>query len=133
MTSSEKSKSNREIGAENLSKLQQWLDAADVIPERRGNVNISAIALATGLDRQVLYRDEAKEAIRGAVAKKGLGMPAQQRAPGGEALPAWATQRIKALEEQLVLVKAEAHDLRARLRRYEHLEQHMAETGVLPR
>jgi hypothetical protein len=126
-------KSNRDIGAENLSKLQAWLDAADVIPERGGRANISAIAVAAGLDRQVLYRDEAKEAIREAVESKGLGMPAQQRGPGGDIVPVWATQRIKDLEEQLAVVKAEVRDLRERLLRYAHLEQHMTETGMLPR
>lgn len=133
MTTPEKLKSNREIGEENLVRLQAWLDSAEVIPERGGKANISAIAAATGLDRQVLYRDEAKEAIRGAVEKKGLGMPAQQRSPGGDAVPMWATQRIKDLEEQLALVKAEARDLREQLRRYAQLEQHMTETGMLPR
>jgi len=133
MTLNEKRKSNREIAEENLAKLRAWLDAADVIPERGGNANISAIALAAGVDRQVLYRDEAQAAIHAAVEKKGLGMPEQQRGPGGDTIPMWATQRIKDLEEQLALTRAEVRDLRERLRRYEHLEQHMTATGLLPR
>ena len=133
MTTLENPKSNRDIGAQNLAKLQAWLDAADVIPERRGSANISAIAVAAEVDRQVLYRDEARAMIEAAVKGKGLGMPKQQRGPGGDTVPTWATERIKHLEEQLALAKAEARDLRERLRRYEHLEQHMTETGMLPR
>ena len=126
-------KSNQQVGAESLERLRTWLDAATVIPDRNGKANVSAIAVAAGLDRQVLYRPEAQTMIREAVAAKGLGMPEQQRGPGGDALPAWATQRIKDLEEQLAVAKAEAHDLRARLRRYDHLEQHLTATGLLAR
>ena len=126
-------KSNQQIGAESLEQLRAWLDAAAVIPDRKGKANVAAIAVAAGLDRQVLYRPEAQAMIREAVAEKGLGMPEQQRGPGGDAVPAWATQRIKDLEEQLAIAKAEVHDLRARLRRFEHLDQHLAATGLLAR
>lgn len=125
--------SNKVKGDANLETLRGWLDAAERVPERNGAANISAIAIASGVDRQVLYRPEARRLIADAVAAKGLGMPDQQRAPGHEAVPGWATQRIKHLEEQLAVAKAETHDLRARLRRYEHLEAHMTATGMLPR
>lgn len=129
----QKAKSKTEIGADNLAKLQRWLDAASAIPERGGKVNMSGLAFAAGLDRQVLYRPEAQSLIEAAVERVGLAMPEQPRGPGGDAAPAWATQRIKDLEEQLAVAKAEAHDLRARLRRYEHLERHLADTGLLAR
>ena len=124
-------KSNAEIAAESLARLREWLDQTSAIPERGGKANISAISLASGVDRQVLYRDEAKAMIADAVARVGLGMPEQHRGPGPAAVPAWATQRIKDLEEQLAVAKAEARDLRARLRCFEHLERHVTE--MLPR
>jgi len=133
MTLSDKRKSNREIAEENLAKLQTWLANAAIVPERGGKANISAIALAAGVDRQVLYRDEAQALISAAVTEKGLGMPQQQRGPGGDTVPPWATQRIKDLEEQLAVVKAEVRALRDRVRCFEHLEQHMTTTGILPR
>lgn len=127
-------KSNREVGAENLETLRRWLERAEGIPERHGSANISAIAVAAGLDRQVLYRPAAREMIAKAVAEKGLGMPDQERADGAEGEDlARANRRIHELEQQLAAAKAELHDLRRRLRRYEHLEIHLAETGMLPR
>lgn len=130
-------KSNAQIGAENLERLAAWLDAAAHIPERvvagRHEANVSAIAVAAEVDRQVCYRPEARELIRRAVERKGLGMPEQSRAPGGDAVPAWAAQRIKHLEEQVAVARAENADLRVRLRRFEHLARHMAETGMLAR
>ena len=125
--------SNAEKGADNLAKLQAWLDSASVIPERAGAANISAIAVAAGLDRQVLYRPEARAMIAQAVDRVGLGMPDQHLGPAADAVPAWATQRIKSLEERLTVAKAEARDLREKLRRYEHLERHLGDSGMLPR
>lgn len=129
----EKGESNAEKSARYFAHLTGWLAAASVIPGRGGRVNISALEVATGIPRQVLYRDEFQAEIQKAAASLGLGMPEQQRAPGAEAVPAWAKQRIKDLEEQVAVLKAEAHDLRARLRRYEHLERHLGETGLLAR
>lgn len=132
-TDSTSKKSNQQIGAEHLARLAQYLEHAERVPERHGKANISAIAVGAGLDRQVLYRDEAQALIREAVTRKGLGMPDQQRAPGGEAVPAWAAQRIKDLEEQVAVLRAEAADLRGQLHRYAHLERHLETTGMLAR
>lgn len=135
-TTQSEAPSNAQLRRENLAKLERYLAGVECVPERRGEANLSAIAAAAQVRRTWLYDDEPKTMIRAAVEAKGLGMPHQQhqqRAPGGEAVPAWATQRIKTLEEQLAVAKAEARDLRDRLRRYEHLERHMAETGRLAR
>jgi hypothetical protein len=126
-------KSNEKLRQENLAKLQQYLAGVERVPERRSEANLSAIAAAANVRRAWLYDDEPNAIIRAAVAAKGLGMPQQQRAPGGDSVPALAAQRIKSLEEQLAVIMAETRDLRARLRRYEHLEQHMTETGRLAR
>lgn len=125
-------KSNKQVGDENLARLAAWLDAAPAIPDRNGKANISAIALASGVDRQVLYRPPAQELIATAVAAKGLGMP-QQRAAVGEELPPWAKQQIHQMEQRLATLYAELADLRKRIARYEHLERHMTQTGILPR
>lgn len=124
--------SNREKGAESLRRLATWLAAAPSIPERNGKANISAIAVATGLDRQVLYRDEAREMIRAAVAEKGLGMPDLVRTKGEE-ISAKAQRRIHQLEQQLANARAEVAGLRERLQAYEHIEAQMLRSGLLPR
>ena len=126
-------RSNRQKGEANLTRLEQYLESTSSIPERCGKANISVIAEQSGVDRQVLYREEAQALILAAVERKGLGMPDQQRFPGGDQVPAWATQRIKALEESLAVAMVEVRDLRERLRRYEHLERHLTSTGLLPR
>jgi len=125
-------KSYRQIGDDNLGRLSRYLESAERIPDRNGKASISAIALAAGVDRQVLYREEAKVMIAAAVTTKGLGMPAQQR-KADTAVPAWATKRIHNLEQQLASSKVEVSDLRQQLQRYEHLERHMATSGILPR
>lgn len=126
------SKTKKQIGDENLARLGAWLDAAPAIPDRNGKANISAIALASGIDRQVLYRSEAREMIATAVAAKGLGMPQPQSVSGDE-LPPWAKQRLHQMEQRLAALYAELADLRKKLARYDHLERHMTQTGVLPR
>lgn len=125
--------SNASIGENNLRRLEAWLDRASKIPERGGKANVSAIALAAGVDRQVLYRDEARSMIAVAVARVGLGMPEQQRKQSDNAIPAWAEQRIKNLEERIAVLQTEVHDLRSKVRRYGHIEQYMTDTGLLPR
>lgn len=126
------SKSNAQINADSLARLETYLDAVARVPERRGKANISAIALAARVDRQVLYREDAKALVAAAVARKGLGMPDQQRS-ASTTPPAWATQRIKDLEERVAVVQAENRDLRDRLHRFTHIEKHLEETGRLAR
>jgi hypothetical protein len=124
--------STQEIGMQNLTKLEAWLDSCESLPGRGGNVNISAVALGAGVDRQLLYRPEAREMITRAVQQKGLSMPSQAKSAQAE-IPAWASQRILQLENQLTAARVEAHELRNRLKRYEHIDRHLASTGLLPR
>lgn len=128
----EAGKSNAQISAESLTRLRSYLDAVVHVPERNGRANISAIALAAGVDRQVLYREDAKALVAMAVTAKGLGMPDQQRADH-TAMPSWATQRIKDLEEKLAVAQAENHDLRKQVGHLAHIEQHLETTGRLVR
>lgn len=124
--------STQEIGLQNLAKLDAWLESCPALPGRGTKVNLSAVALGAGVDRQFLYRSEAREKIARAVQDKGLSMPEQARTTQEE-VPGWATQRILQLEHQLTVARAEAHELRRRLQRYEHIDRHMASTGLLPR
>jgi len=117
--------SNQEVSEENLKKLRTYFASGEPVPERHGTANISAIALGAGVRRAVCYHDLAKPIIAEAVARYGLGLPNQQRVEREE-VPARAAQRIHDLEQQVV-------ELRARLSRFEHLEQHMTATGMLPR
>lgn len=124
--------STQEVGLQNLAKLQDWLDSCENLPGRGGKVNISALALVAGVDRQFLYRPEAQEKIASAVQVKGLSMPSQVKNSQTE-VPAWASQRILQLENQLTAARVEVHELRKRLQRYEHIDSHLASTGLLPR
>lgn len=124
--------STQEIGLQNLTKLETWLSSCESLPGRGGRVNISAVALGAGVDRQLLYRPEAREMIAQAVQQKGLSMPSQKRNAQAE-IPAWASQRILQLENQLTAARVEAHELRNRLQRYEHIDRHLTSTGLLPR
>lgn len=124
--------STQEIGLQNLAKLEAWLLACQCLPGRGTKVNLSAVALGAGVDRQFLYRPEARAMIMLAVQEKGLAVPEQAKAPQTE-VPAWASQRILQLENQLTAARAEVHELRKRLQRYEHIDRHMASTGLLPR
>jgi hypothetical protein len=124
--------STQEIGLQNLAKLDAWLRSCQSLPGRGSKVNLSAVALGAAVDRQFLYRAEAREMIALAVKEKGLSMPEQGRASQLE-VPAWASQRILQLESQLTAARAEAGELRRRLQRYEHIDRHMASTGLLPR
>ncbi|MFB9270060.1 DUF6262 family protein [Bradyrhizobium erythrophlei] len=124
--------STQEIGLQNLTKLETWLSSCESLPGRGGKVNISAVALGAGVDRQLLYRQEAREMIAQAVQQKGLSMPSQKKNAQAE-IPAWASQRILQLENQLTAARVEAHELRNRLQRYEHIDRHLTSTGLLPR
>ena len=83
--------STQEIGLQNLTKLETWLSSCESLPGRGGRVNISAVALGAGVDRQLLYRPEAREMIAQAVQQKGLSMlVAEKECPSGD--PARASQ-----------------------------------------
>lgn len=129
-------RSNEQARRDNLAALEQYLANATSVPEhptRKGEINYSAIAVGAGVRRPWLYDAAPNSMIRRAAEAKGLGVPQQQRSDGADPVLARATQRIKSLEEQLAVAKAESRELRERLRRLEHVERHMVETGRLPR
>ncbi len=139
----ESGKSGPQKGAENVATLRRYLEALQAggqrLPQRGGKVNLSAISIACGFDRNVLYTNaQAIQVLEEAVAQLGLELPAQEHAPprGGYDSPDHRDRRILQLEQANTSLKAENGSLRAernslrdRLRRLEHIEAHMVETG----
>lgn len=136
-------KSGQQKGAENVASLRVYIEALEAdgrrLPERGGKVNMSAIAIACGFDRNVLYTNaQAAHALEEAVARLGLELPSQEHAAPRTIADAadHRDRRILQLEQANASLKAENGALRAernalrdRLRRFEHIEAHMVETG----
>lgn len=125
------SKSGAVLGAENVESLKKYLEALKAegrpLPMRAGDLNLSAIALACGFNRQVLYKNP------GAVA-----LLDEARAPsaaGGEEDPKPVSRtdrrdrRIMSLEQENVSLRAENSGLREKLRRLQQVEDIMVGTG----
>lgn len=126
------SKSGSALGAENVAHLKIYLESIERegrrLPMRGGEVNRSAIALACGFDRQVLYKNPAaKEVLDAAVKKLGIAEPEE------DADPVVKTdrrdERIRTLEQQNASLRAEITGLREKLRRLEQVEDIMVTTG----
>jgi hypothetical protein len=126
------SKSGSAVGAENVAHLKAYLDAVEregrALPIRGGEVNRSAIALACGFDRQVLYKNPTAKALLDDAVKK-LGIAG----PEDDAEPVVKTdrrdERIRTLEQQNASLRAELTGLRDKLRRLEQVEDIMVTTG----
>ena len=136
-------KNGQQRGAENVAALGAYVAALEAdgrsLPGRGGKANVSAIAIACGFDRNVLYTSApAMRVLEEAVARLGLELPGQQRTPAGQDTAAvdHRDRRILQLEQANSSLKAEngslrteRNDLRERIRRLEHIEAHMVETG----
>jgi hypothetical protein len=125
------SKSGNAIGAENVARLKAYLEAVEGdsrgLPVRGGEANRSAIALACGFDRQVLYKNPlAKALLEAAVEKLGL---AEVEDDAPVAKTDRRDQRILTLEQQNASLRAENAGLREKLRRLEQVEDIMVATG----
>ncbi len=130
-------KSGVRIGAENVAALKAYLDrlaaAGERFPTRGGRPNLSAVAVACGFDRQVLYKNPAAKALVDA-AVAGLGLAASEpEGVGEDEKPEPRTdrrdRRIMQLEQQNASLRAENQSLRERLRRLEQVEEVMVLTG----
>ncbi|WP_291825804.1 DUF6262 family protein [Bosea sp. (in: a-proteobacteria)] len=122
------------LGAENVEKLRRYLhqlsDEKQPLPERNGRANVSAIALACGFDRQVLYKNPgAKRLLAEAVAELGLDAPAPTDAASEAPQADRRDRRIQRLEQENAALRAELTELRERMRRLHHVEAHMVESG----
>lgn len=125
-------KSGSEIGAENVERLQRYLESlrqeGRKLPERGGKANFSAIALACGFDRQVLYKNPAaKRLLDDALQQLGLAEAAGDEKPIAKSDR--RDQRILTLEQQNASLRAENAGLREKLRQLEQVEDIMVETG----
>lgn len=126
--------SGAEVGAANVEKLRRYLASVASLPARGEQVHVSAIALAARIDRQVLYKNlECRRLLEEAVAAKGLRgveeRPVQTMDEGRVRLE----RRVADLERANAALLAENAELRAKLRRYGHIEAHLIETGRLAR
>ena len=127
------SKSGRQVGAEYTEALLTYLEAlrqeGKGLPARAGKVSVAAVALASGVDQQSLYKNpRCRELLE--LAAQELGLQAiVARASGPSTKDDAKTQRIQVLEAQVATLKAEVDGLRRQLSRYAHIEQHMVETG----
>lgn len=126
-------KSGSAIGAENAETLKNYLDALEregrPLPMRAGEPNRSAIALACGFDRQVLYKNPAavallKQALAGLAPVDG-GDEDPKPSPRSDR----RDRRIMSLEQENAALRAENTGLRRELRRLRQVEDIMVTTG----
>jgi hypothetical protein len=138
--------SGRERGEENLAKVRRYLAglqaARQLLPLQDGRPNITAIAEASGVLRNVFYTNAGvKRLLAEFIGGHGEG----QQEPTGLARAQRQLdikdRRILQLEQQLASVKAEAEELRKRLAaaeqkliRYRVIEEEILQTGrrVIP-
>lgn len=108
---------------ENIEKLQDYFTKVDVLPARDGKVSVAAVAFAANIERQVLYRNPtAKALLKAAVAEKGLMGIGTHNSGDRSALEKNQERKIRSLEARNAVLAGENADLRARLRKFEHIE-----------
>lgn len=126
-------KSGVELGVENVARLQSYLDGLEAtgtpLPLRAGKPNMSAVALACGFDRQVLYKNPAAAVLVAEFADRHPGDAAAIESPEAKPQSDRRDSRIMQLEQHLAAARAENAGLRERLRRLQHIEDHVADTG----
>jgi hypothetical protein len=128
--------SGAQQGRENAAALKAYLErVGDDLPMRGGKLFITAIAIACGLDRQVLHKNPA---CRELLAKAAERIQERPSTVLGGAEPEREVARLEAkvfrLEQRNAALKAENDELRQRLSRYRYIEEHTIETGrrVIP-
>ena len=127
-------RSGQEIGAEHVMALKRYLDATNVLPARGGKVNLSAVALGAGFDRQVLYKNPmCARLLEQAVKDKGIiGVETREDAEA-DAQKLALERRLSQLERMNITLMAENEALRERVKRLEHIERHVVATGRMVR
>lgn len=148
-------RSAREIAAENLKLLTTWIEEREAAGDwndylYQGKLNRSEIAAETGIGLSAFRQNprvkETLEALEARLKTLGVIQPSKAaHQPSNEGASASekavdkmimaaigkAEARVKALEEQNASLKAEVASLRERLRRFEHLDDHLGRTGRL--
>jgi uncharacterized protein YceH (UPF0502 family) len=122
-----------EVGRLHAERLEAYLQSLKAegksLPSRNGRPNFSAIALACGFDRQVLYKNPAcKALLDAAIAEDGLEKTGSE-SDADSAEKAALEAKVLKLEQHVVALKAEVEGLRCKLRKFSHIEEHLIETG----
>jgi hypothetical protein len=128
---------SREIGSEHVAALRSYIEGlrtkGEGLPSRGGKLNISAVALACGFNREVIYQNPHCRALIQEAAKtiglRGVECREEQVDAGNVRLE----RRITQLEQQNAALVAEVYELRRRLEQLRHIEE-MLEEGkrVIP-
>jgi hypothetical protein len=141
--------SNKAIGGENHRRLVEFLErVGDDVPRKpNGDGDIAAIVRGAGLaDRQAIYQNKrnrnllnerfARLGIPEIGAAKIIESGDRYERPAAVSVVDEETRlrrRIADLEREVVVARGEIVELRRKMRRYEAIEIHLAETGRLPR
>lgn len=127
-------KSGADIGLENVDRLRRYLGDVDALPARGSKLNVQAVAIATGIDRQALYKNlTCRKLLEEAVATKGLRGIDQRPMQSADEGRLRLERRVSELERTNAALMAEVAELRERLRRVSHIENHLVQTGRLAR
>jgi predicted exporter len=126
------------MGRENAARLQDYLSSIDRLPTHGGKVNVSAIAVACGFNRQVLYKNETcHKLLADAVEQKGLDGIEMKGVQHLESSTTFvplkklqeAESRILTLEKRLIELRARVVGLEAKMRRYEAIDDELISRG----
>ena len=138
--------SGRERGEENLAKVRRYLAglqaARQLLPLQDGHPNITAIAEASGVLRNVFYTNAGvKRLLAEFIGGRGEGKQEPTRLARAQQQLDIKERRILQLEQQLASVKAETEELRKqlaaaeqKLARYRVIEEDVLQAGrrVIP-
>ena len=138
--------SGRERGEENLAKVRRYLAglqaARQSLPLQDGHPNITAIAEASGVLRNVFYTNAGvKRLLAEFIGGRGGGKQEPTRLARAQQQLDIKERRILQLEQQLASVKAETEELRKqlaaaeqKLARYRVIEEDVLQAGrrVIP-
>lgn len=117
-------RSGQQIGQEYVDKFRQFLDSIEALPARNGKVNMTALAEASGVPRQSLYKnDECRDLLNEAVSVKGLvGIEERNDYDIGSVK---LERRIMSLEQTNASLVAEIFELRRQLKKLRHIDEMM--------
>lgn len=133
-------KSSLDMAREYEARLEYYLSRVEALPARNGKLNVSAVAVACGFDRQILYKNRnARALIEAAVRAKGLTGIEEAGADGAGNDPPETMvpmsrlrdeqRRVALLERRLSEMTARNSALRARLRQQCLIEEHLIAAG----
>jgi hypothetical protein len=115
-------KSGQQIGQEYVDKLKGYLDSIKGLPARSGKVNMTAIAEASRVPRQSLYKnDDCRVLLENAVKAKGL-LGIEDRGDT-DSDKVRLERRITTLEQSNASLVAENYELRRQLKKLKHIEE----------